>query len=300
MSSPTAQASPSAGVVALGRAIESSRPEPRLFHDPIAQHFLSTTEQAAVRLAHTRPGSWVLGLFERGAPGLLGSLITRTRFIDDAVIAALEDGAEQVVILGAGYDARPYRIPELANLPVFEIDRRATQERKLEKLWSRLGPLPRNVRYVAVDFDTDDLGPRLLQAGFEPGRRCVFVWEGVTEYLDASAVDAVLRDFARLCAAHSELIFTYTDLRLLDESQSFPGGQRLLRANRRLNEPYRFGLHPRNLAKYLNERKLNLLEDVSGADLAQRYVAPLGRQQSVCAYERIARTRILAEKEDRS
>src|SRR5262245_29396727 len=54
----------------------------------------------------------------------------RTRVIDDALRTFVEGGGRQLVVLGAGYDCRALRIPELADARVFEVDHPATQTHK--------------------------------------------------------------------------------------------------------------------------------------------------------------------------
>ena len=89
------------------------------------------------------------------APGARTSAIARTAFIDNVVRRALSAGVTQVVILGAGYDTRAQRMPELGRAHVFEVDRQPTQENKLSLLGTT-----RSV-YVPVDFLKDDAFARL-------------------------------------------------------------------------------------------------------------------------------------------
>ncbi len=59
--------------------------------------------------------AWFKNWFERQAPGIRGALLCRTRSIDDMVKAGIARGLGAIVILGAGLDTRPYRLPELAS-----------------------------------------------------------------------------------------------------------------------------------------------------------------------------------------
>ena len=56
------------------------------------------------------------------------------------------------------------------------------------------------VRFVAVDFERDDLGRALLASGYDPAVRSLILWEGVTNYLTAAAVDATLEAVHRLAS----------------------------------------------------------------------------------------------------
>ena len=75
------------------------------------------------------------------ARGIFGVQICRTRYIDDTVQAALAKGVGQLVILGAGLDTRPYRLPGMAAVKVFEVDLPAVQNDKKKKLAKYLGHL---------------------------------------------------------------------------------------------------------------------------------------------------------------
>jgi methyltransferase (TIGR00027 family) len=109
------QASWTAEVMALFRALESARPAAdRLFEDPFAPLFLRPSLRSVLRLSQ-RPAArrLILRFLDSRWPGARSSGVARTRLIDDWLRAALADGAAQVVILGAGFDCRAYRLPEV-------------------------------------------------------------------------------------------------------------------------------------------------------------------------------------------
>lgn len=115
--------SQSAAGVAGFRAIEAEKPESeRLFYDPYARVFVPGGIGWSL-------SKWVItsGLYERLAPGAAAYILLRERYIDDFLKAQLVHGLEQVVILGAGYDTRAYRIPGIEKTRVFELDEAATQ-----------------------------------------------------------------------------------------------------------------------------------------------------------------------------
>ncbi|HEY6175634.1 MAG TPA: SAM-dependent methyltransferase, partial [Kofleriaceae bacterium] len=207
------------------------------------------------------------------------SAIARTAYIDDAVRAAIRDGIDQFVILGAGFDCRAHRMPELAGARVYEVDRADTQAVKR----ARVPPHPA-VRYVAVDFLRDDLGAALAEAGWEASRRTLFLWEGVTNYLTAPAVIATL-DWIGTTAPGGRIVFTYIHVGLLDGTASFTGGELLLDNVRRLGEPWTFGLHPEAVADFVAARGLALRDDLGADDYRRRY---LGGDNPGYAFYRIA------------
>jgi len=211
-----------AAYVALYRALETQTKQP-LFVDPLAAGFLPAHLRLLARAARLRSVAAVLERYaDARAPGARTSAIARTRFIDDAVSRL---AAEQLVILGAGFDCRAHRLPSLAHARVFEVDRRATQDEKRRRLASR--GVRADVRYVPVDFLVDDVRARLVEAGWDEAARTTFVWEGVSNYLSEPAVQQVL-GLAGGAAAGSGIVFTYIHRGVLDQPADFVGGPRIV------------------------------------------------------------------------
>src|SRR5262245_46404771 len=194
-SAPTGAVSRTAEYMAFFRALESTAPAGRrLFLDPFAVQFLRAPLRRATGLARVPLlGRLVPWYADRRLPGAGTSAVARTWLIDQWIAAACAEGAPQVVILGAGFDCRAYRLPALHALPIFEVDRPATLSAKRERLQGLLPEPPAHVRLVEIDFDREDLPGALAGQGFERRRRALFLWEGVTNYLRAPAVDAILR-----------------------------------------------------------------------------------------------------------
>lgn len=275
-------ASRTAQYVALYRALETSEPRrPPLFRDPFAVGFLSRPLALAVRASRTaRLRGWLERYADHRAPGSRTSAIARTVYIDEAVRAAIADGIDQLAILGAGFDCRAHRLPELAGARVYEVDRAETQAVKRAHV-----PAHPQVRYVAVDFLRDEVGAKLAAAGWDRARRTLFVWEGVTNYLTEPAVVAML-DWIAGTAPGSRVVFTYIHAGLLDGSTPFLGGELLLDNVRRLGEPWTFGLRPEAVAGFVAARGLTLRDDLGADDYRRRYLG--GGDHPGYAFYRIA------------
>jgi len=256
------RASRTAEYMAFYRALESTRPHSkRLFTDAFAIHFLRPSLRRAAVLSRIPYLAAVVAWYaDRKAPGARTSAIARTRLIDDIVSEALRDGIRQVVILGAGFDCRIYRLSDISSVAAFEVDHPATVAAKLSRLRDLRVQFPANVRFVEIDFDRQNLAETLRQEGFDSGRRAIFVWEGVTNYLTDTAVDAVLRYVAG-CACGSRLVFTYVHRGALDGSGIFPDAAQIMSNVAELGEPWTFGLLPEELPTYLRERGLRLNSD---------------------------------------
>ncbi len=267
------RASRTAEGMAAVRAVESLRPAgERLFHDPLAAGFLGPFYSALVGLSRFSPlRNLFLRLYERRLPGAVAYGICRTRYIDDALASALDDGASQVVILGAGFDSRALRVPGIERARVFEVDHPATQAEKRERLGRIVGAVPPHLTFVPVDFDREMLPDPLARAGYRKDARTFFIWEGVLSYLSQVAVDETLRFVARASAAQSRIVFTYLHRGVLDGSAQFEGAEALIDFVRVQQEPFTFGFYPAGLPAHLSEHGLSLREDLGGGDFRARY-----------------------------
>lgn len=216
-------------------------------------------------------------------------MAVRTRYIDDVLTDALGSGAEQVVILGAGFDGRAYRIGGIERTRVFEVDHPITQTAKKRVVVRRLGALPPHVTFVPLDLSTHTLDTELPGAGFRAAARTFYICEGVTHYLSAAAVDAMFRHVSRSSAAGSRMVFTYIHRTILDGAVAFAGADKTLATVRRGGEPYTFGFDPVELPQYLAARGLTLIEDVDARIYRERYLNPLGRgQEPLSEFQRAA------------
>jgi methyltransferase (TIGR00027 family) len=204
-------------------------------------------------------------------PGLslwIAYMQVRTRLIDDAVREFAAAGGRQVIVLGAGYDCRALRLPELAGAQVFEVDHPATQGHKRAVLDRLAARSP--AHYLAWDFEThpmDDLPGALADAGHDPAAPTLTIWEGVTMYLTEAAIDASLHAIASWSAVGSVLALTYMTRQRLQRSVALRAVRAVVRS---LGEPFRFGWDPDELPGYLAARGFALTSDVSTADAAHQ------------------------------
>ena len=276
--------------MALFRALETQRPvERRLFADPLAASFLTRPLAAAAAVAGVPVlGGLVPPLIDRQFPGPRPSAVARTKVLDDAVTAAVAGGIDQLIVLGAGYDSRAYRLPGTQRLRVFEVDHPDTQSVKRRVLEQVLGQLPAHVRFVPVDFDHDDLAAALDHAGLAPGRPSFVLWEGVASYLTPEAVDATVRWASQIAGEGSELALTYVHRGLIEGTVEFPHAAPWARSVAAAGEPFVFGFEPAELPDYLTARGWQLVEDLSTTEALTRHGLSL---RGVPAFYRIATAR---------
>ena len=215
--------------------------------DPYATAFLSPPMRVGMR-AWSAARRW-------GLPdptlGVGPSVLARHRYIDGAMLAAIDGGARQVVLLGAGYDARPWRFGDaLARCTVFEVDHPATAARRRQ----RAARLPdTGARQVVVDFAAEDFTVRLADAGFDPEVPAFFAWEGVSMYLPRESVVGTLKRIARSAAPGSTVAL---DLLHIDRDRRHPVERLAITALRALGEPVVFGIPVEHAAALLEEAGL--------------------------------------------
>lgn len=271
--------------VAAGRALGAREPDESIRNpDHLAERLLGPEERAMVG---DQPVVQALEMEFSEARNNIEAItqaimmIIRTRFIDERLAQAVRDGISQVVILGAGFDTRAYRLTGmLKDVRVFEVDQAPTQEHKKRRVREAGIDIPANLTYVTVDFRRDKLGDILKAAGYDPGRKTFFIWEGVTMYLPEEAVEETLRWVA--AQAPGSLIvldyvgamviqfFATVNLSALPEAARVAIG-RLLRLTE--NEPWIFGLPDSGESEFLAKLGLEL-----------RKVLPIGGEESMKRY----------------
>lgn len=278
------------GTMVLTAVEQNEPPGRRLVDDDLAYLFLPATLRwlvAATRFAPLRR------LMIRGSeftgPGLWVNLACRKHFIDDKLEETL-GGIDAVVILGAGFDTRPYRLTRRRHIPVFEVDLPVNIARKAETVRRVLGALPLSVRLVAVDFETDDLLTAMAEHGYHTDYRTFFIWEGVTQYLTEAAVRRTL-DGLRAAAPGSLLVFTYVRRDFIEGTNRY-NTRTLYRNMRERRQIWLFGLEPDEVGEFVADYGWRLVEQAGPDELVQRYVEPTGRKLTASQLE----WSVLAEK----
>lgn len=273
------------------RLIEQYQPkETRLFNDPVIKDLVGTPIRMLTQFASMR--NFTIKQTDSIMPGTYGLQICRTRFIDDALLAALSQGIEQVIILGAGLDTRPYRLAGMDHVKVLEVDLPSVQEDKKKKLQKHFGRLPEHVNFIPIDFDTQSLEAVLTGTAFDPSKRVVFVWEGVMQYLSEEAVRRTL-NFVGKSAPGSILVFTYVLKSIIDRRSDVPGADKIIDVVAKRGSPWLFGLEPSSVPSFLQPFHLHLEADVGNADYQLRYLKPLRRNLVVSEAERIAQATVI-------
>jgi methyltransferase (TIGR00027 family) len=273
----------------LARALELRRPAAqRIVTDRYAPVFLSRQYQALLRTLSA--GGPLVRLGERHElAGMSAYALCRHRFIDDHLGAELRGGAEQVVILGAGYDSRAYRFADLlAGRPVHEVDLAPLSRRKAEVVAAHPELFGHSaIRRVEIDFRSESLAERLLDAGFAVGARTVVVWEGVSMYLTRGAITDTLGTLRDICGAGSVLTMD-----LLDHVQGLRPIDHVRRAGvgavRLIGEPVTFTTPPAQASALLAGCGFTVFDLADAGEMTRRYATD-GRHTDRAVYVLAAR-----------
>jgi methyltransferase (TIGR00027 family) len=260
----------------------------RLFYDPVAKELVGGPIRFLMQFASMR--NFTMKQTDAVAKGIYGVQICRTRYIDDVVQAAISQGIKQLVILGAGYDTRPYRLPEMENVKVFEVDLATVQDDKKKKLQKYLGRLPDYVSFIPIDFDTQTLEAVFSGTAFNPSKPAIFIWEGVTQYISEEAVRQTLA-FVGKSAPGSIVVFTYVLKSIIERRSDIPEADHLMDVVAK-QSPWVFGLVPSGIPDFLKPYHLSLIADVGNVDYQEKYLKPVERNLVVFEGERIVQATV--------
>jgi len=203
------RASRTAHFVALGRALaDAGLSHVPGFRDPTARVFLTEKGKQSFEKTERAFREGKRGLAPDAARVMADLIALRTTAIDTAIRNAIASGATQLVILGAGYDGRAWRLSELAGVKVFEVDHPATQGEKRARV-AELPPAIGTVSFVSIDFERESLGSVLERAGHDRSSPTCWIWEGVVMYLTREAMRSTLAGIADRSASGSTLIVNY-------------------------------------------------------------------------------------------
>jgi methyltransferase (TIGR00027 family) len=231
--------------------------------DPLALRILGSGGDSSRRHAEAHP----LG------PRIRWFIAARSRIAEDALTAAVGNGARQLVVLGAGLDTLAYRTPLAGSLRMFEVDHPSTQAWKRGLLLEASIEVPTTLTFVPVDFERETLGDALAIAGFDPALRSFFIWLGVVPYLTEPAVFSTLAFIAGLKGG-AEVVFDYAN-----PSGSIASGgraaQRALAARAAaVGEIFQSYFETERLCSELTALGFCRVDDLGSAQIAARFFPP--------------------------
>jgi methyltransferase (TIGR00027 family) len=246
-------------MVARQRAAHQLLDHGSILDDPFAMKILREDEKDVLQFANQHPS------------GSIGRLFTtaRSRIAEDALSRGVEREIWQVVILGAGLDTFALRNPYGARrVRFYEVDHPATQAWKRQRLAEAQIALPEWLIFVPVDFERDDLGEKLVAAGFQQNSPAFFTWLGVVPYLTEDTVGRTLDYMSSI--PHSEVVFDYM------EPEAFPEELRQLETERtehlkKTGERSVSRFEPAGIAAILRSHGFIAIEDINFQEITSRF-----------------------------
>jgi hypothetical protein len=235
-------------------------------------------------------------------------LHSRTCFMDDTVTnfvrsmhykgkATKRKIEANVVILGAGYDTRLYRLPcfakynaansalnpaaaagaggtggagaDTTEVHLYEVDAHGTQFEKRRVLLNA-GINTDHVTYVSVDFAAESWLDRLAEGGFDASLPTCFIWEGITYYLTEEVLRKNLATFQQ---------FSEDSVIGLDYFGPWCREEKMVRTMQAVGEPWHFfvqgdtGPKSEHLHELLHETfHFNIQDNIDHVQCIDRYV----------------------------
>lgn len=255
----------------------------RLFDDLIIKRFFSKMTLFMMQFKIIRDiERMMLDLLAKGTFGLI---ICRTKYIDDLLQTAIDNGMEQVVILGAGLDTRPYRIEAMNRIKIFEVDLPIIQNIKKEKIRKCLGALPTHITYVPIDFNKQVLEDALNNEALDTRKPIFFIWEGVTQYITEEAVKSTL-GFISKTVVGSAVVFTYILKDVIDKTSDIDGANDVMNYFITKDQTWNFGINPSKVYEFLTQFKIELIEEVGASYYHEKYLKPMDRKLNISEIER--------------
>jgi len=247
-------------MIARQRAAHQLLDHGAILNDPFALKILREDEKDVLQFATRHPVASI------------GRLITtaRSRIAEDTLSGAVETGVRQIVILGAGLDTFALRNPHGAlNIRIYEVDHPATQVWKLDRLAEAQIALPSELVFVPVDFEQDDLGEKLVAAGFQLNSPTFFTWLGVVPYLTKEAIDRTLDYISSI--PNPEVVFDYVEppeafseeLRQIEKARA----EQLEKIGERSDTRF----EPATIAAILRSHGFCSIEDIGFEEIASRF-----------------------------
>jgi methyltransferase (TIGR00027 family) len=208
-------------------------------------------------------------------PGLNEYMIARTAYFDRLLVDALNSEIPQIVLLGAGYDSRAYRFADSnRGTRIFELDAAPTQDRKRECLRKARIEIPKHVTFVPIDFNQESLKDALERAGYQGHQKTLFIWEGVSYYLEVESVDTTLEFVSQASHPESAIAFDYTISISEENIEDYYGVREFAQTMKEhhANEELMFSIGEGEIESCLKQRGLKMVDHLDNEEIERAFL----------------------------
>ncbi|MCP4359601.1 MAG: SAM-dependent methyltransferase [Chloroflexi bacterium] len=244
----------------------------RIGPDFLAEYFLPAHFRFFIKFRRLRAN--VKDKLHRFLPGLYEYVIARTAYFDAVFVDALRKEVPQIVLLGAGYDSRAYRFVGLNQATrIIELDIASTQNRKKRCLRKEKIDIPGQVTLVPINFNTESLNEALEKAGYDKGKQTLFLWEGVSYYLQPEAVAETLEFVSHSAHHESAIVFDYT-VSITEENINWYGVREFSETmkERHAAEELLFAIDEGDTESFLEQRGLKMVERLDNEEIEKAFL----------------------------
>ncbi len=206
-----------------------------------------------VNFARTQLAVGIYLAFDWMMPGQFVAFAYRKAFCEQQVRQGIEEGARQVLVLGAGYDTLGWRLAqEFSNVNFFEIDHPATSNPKSKGIKS-MG-LPTKLQLIAEDLGKVEFVDVLTKEEiWDTTVQTVIVAEGLLMYLPVEAVCKLFEQCAIVTGANSRIAFTYVASKSNGEPGAGPWSWLVLGILKAGGEPWLWSISTEELPHFLKK-----------------------------------------------
>ena len=204
--------------------------------------------------------------------GIYEYVIARTKYIDNIFKEAVENGIEQILIFGAGFDSRAIRFAEKnVNTKIFELDSLHTQTVKIEQFRKKDISIPKNTIFIPMNFHVDSVSEKLALNGFKRNKATLFIMEGILMYLNKEVVDKLFKLIYKLAVTESRVIFDYIHASVLRRENIYYGEKDIYKKVNSLREPWLSGIEKGEMKAFLKNYNFNLIQNLNSEDLEKMF-----------------------------
>jgi len=204
--------------------------------------------------------------------GIYEYVIARTKYLDNIFKESIENGIDQILLFGAGFDTRAVRFTvKNMKTKIFELDTLYTQTAKIEQFRKRDISISGNTIFIPIDFHVDSVSEKLESSGFNRNKTTLFIMEGIIQYLTKEAVDELFKLIYELSVPGSRAVFDYIYASVLRRENIYHGESNIYKKVNSAREPWLFGIEKGETEAFVKNYHFQLIQDLDSEDLEKMF-----------------------------